>query len=143
MANPTIRTPFVDPFVSKERLGVPHMNQLQEAANSALMQLSDLTPDETPVSRMGVFPVRVQQVGGVDGTKTAAASWTYDIYAPSGDPTAEPSDGQLIQEATALAHPRPFGKAIPGNNYGLAFYDGSTLILWNAGEVYGTGDCPP
>lgn len=81
-----------------------------------------------------LFAVKVVKTGGSNGNKTTAASWTY---------TVKTLAGKTITTGTSLTRPRPKGTATvqADNSYGLAFYDGSTLILWDAGEIYGTGAC--
>lgn len=90
--------------------------------------------EDIPPTSRGIFPVRVVQVGGADGSGSSAATWTYDVYRPSGNPAADATEGQKIGTAVAVSKPRPNGKMIPGDKYGLAFYDGTTLTLWDAGE---------
>lgn len=91
-----------------------------------------------------LFPVRVVQTGGADGDGDSAATWTYDVYALTGDPADDPEeDGTLLASDVNLRNvsdgQRPNGTMIAGDNYGLAFYDGTTLVLWDAGEKEDTG----
>jgi hypothetical protein len=82
----------------------------------------------------GFFPVKVTQNGGSDGNKTTAASWTYDV--------SDLADNKLTGDTPiGQEKPRPFGTVTAGSSYGVAFYDGSTLKLWDAGETPGTGGC--
>jgi hypothetical protein len=79
------------------------------------------------------FPVKVTKTGGSDGTNTTAASWTY---------TVKNLDDVELGTGVSLAKPRPYGKMTYGSSHGLAFYDGATLKLWDAGEVPGSVHCP-
>jgi hypothetical protein len=91
-----------------------------------------------------LFPVKIVQVGGADGTSSTPATWTYDIYALTGTATDDADAGELLAESQDIAPSRPNGKRNAGDLYGLAFYDGDTLILWDAGEYENTGEgCAP
>lgn len=82
-----------------------------------------------------VFPVTVEKTGGSDGTATTTASWTY---------TVKNLLGQTIGTGVAVTRPRPNGKMTyqaGSAGFGLAFYSGTTLKLWDAGEVPTTGAC--
>lgn len=79
-----------------------------------------------------LIPVLVETDGGSDGTKTTTASWTYTISS---------LDGISIATEVVLTKGRPKGTAVPGTGYGLIFYDGTSIVLWDAGELYGTGGC--
>lgn len=87
----------------------------------------------------GMFPIKVSKVGGTQGDLTTAATWTYDV---------KDLDGNVLGTAIELAHRRPLGTAsFPSpDSYGEAFYDNNDadhpLKLWDANEIYGTGDCP-
>ena len=96
---------------------------------------SNVTRPAAPRSApRGLFPVRVTKDGGVQGTKVTKATWTY---------TVNDLDGNELGTTVGLAHMRPNGTmAFPDDDsYGVAFYDGSTLILWDANEVPGRGGC--
>lgn len=83
----------------------------------------------------GLFPVKVTKDGGSDGTSSAAASWTY---------TVKTLAGSTLGTGVAVTRPRPNGKMTyqsGSSGYGLAFYDGTTLKLWDAGEVPTSGAC--
>jgi hypothetical protein len=80
----------------------------------------------------GLFPVKVTQTGGSNGNKTTAASYTYTVNDLNND---------QLGTSIALAKSRPYGLVTAGSTYGLAFYDGSTLKLWDAGEYPGSGGC--
>lgn len=83
----------------------------------------------------GLFPVKIENDGGSQGTSTTAATWTYKIKTLNAD---------LIQSGVGLSRPRPLGTAtVQGvNAYGVAFYAGGSIILWDAGEIYGANPCP-
>lgn len=76
------------------------------------------------------FPVKVTQTGGSNGTGTTAASYTYTVTT-LGD----------IQLGTSIAQekPRENGSVTAGTK-GIAYYDGTTLKLWDAGEKYGSSE---
>lgn len=83
--------------------------------------------------RLWTFPVTVEKDGGANGTATTVATYTYTVRTPDGVTT--------LGTAVALTRPRAKGMVIfqPSNTgYGLAFYRGTTLILWDAGEVEDT-----
>ncbi len=90
-----------------------------------------------PAIPRSVFPVRVEVDGGADGDGTTAASWTYTVTSLPGDE---------LGTGVPVTRPRPNGSMVtyasPGGGYGTAFYDGGTLVLWDAGEVEDTTeDC--
>ncbi len=75
-----------------------------------------------------VFAVTVTQTGGYNGTSGSPASWTYTVKTADGTVTL----GVNIQ----LTKPRPNGSMVPGNAFGLAFYQANgNLQLWDAGEI--------
>lgn len=80
----------------------------------------------------GLFSVALTQTGGSNGTKTTAASWTYTVKTIDSAVT--------LGTGVALTRPRPAGYMTAGTS-GLAYYDGTTLKLWDAGEIYGIGPC--
>jgi hypothetical protein len=93
-------------------------------------------PDEasgTPTSRYvrvgaSLFPVAVTKDGGLDSTSaTTYADWTYTVKSLDGSVTLGTTIG--------LARPRPYGSMNFGTTYGIAFYVGTTLKLWDAGET--------
>jgi hypothetical protein len=97
-------------------------------------------PNRQPIpiaARAGAaFAVTVEKTGGSNGNATTAASWTYTVRNLAGDLT--------LGTVVALAHPRPKGLMTfqtGSTGYGLAFYDGATLKLWDAGEVPTKGVC--
>lgn len=81
------------------------------------------------------FAVAVTKDGGADGTQTTAATWTY---------TVKSLGGQTLGETVPVSMQRPFGKRkhYPTSGYGLACFNGTGLILLDAGEVEETGGCP-
>lgn len=93
----------------------------------------------------GVFPVRVEKTGGLDGTKTTAATWTYTVRRIDWtDAENQTSADFELGTVVILVRPRPFGKATfqeDSLGYGIAFYTAGVLQLWDAGEIYGTGGC--
>lgn len=89
-----------------------------------------------PGGQAPMFPVKVEKTGGSNGTATTAASYTYTVRSLAGD---------VLGTGVSLARPRPAGAMVHqtgSSGYGLAFYDGTTLKLWDAGEVPETGTCP-
>ncbi len=75
-----------------------------------------------------VFAVSVTQTGGYNGTSASPASWTYRVKTADGTVTL----GVNIE----LTKPRPNGSMVPGNAFGLAFYQANgNLQLWDAGEI--------
>jgi hypothetical protein len=87
------------------------------------------------IPSQGYFPVGILQDGGSQGTASTAASWTY---------TVQTITGETIKENVGLARPRPRGIATyqPSGGYGMAFYSAGDIILWDAGEIYGSTTCP-
>lgn len=88
-----------------------------------------------------MFPVKVSEAGGAQGTASAPASYTYSVTAISG---ATLLSGGGAASDIALARPRPNGAVTAGSGYGVAFYDAATppnLVLWDAGEVPATTAC--
>jgi hypothetical protein len=88
-----------------------------------------------PRPNAGFFPVLVNQVGGANGTNTTKATYTYDV-----------TDlfGNALGTAVAVARARENGSVVLAiaPKYGVAFYSADgTLILWDAGETYGTAPC--
>jgi hypothetical protein len=88
------------------------------------------------IPRTGTFPVKIAKDGGAQGTQTAAATWTYTVKTLAGD---------TIKATVPLTRPRPVGTATvqADDSYGLAFYAGGDIKLWDAGEIYGAAPCPP
>jgi hypothetical protein len=88
------------------------------------------------IPRTGTFPVKIAKDGGSQGTQSAAATWTYTVKTLAGD---------TIKATVPLTRPRPVGTATvqADDSYGLAFYAGGDIKLWDAGEIYGAAPCPP
>ena len=81
------------------------------------------------------FAVKVEQTGGSQGTASTAASYTYTVRTLPWNGT---SGGATLGTGVAVSRPRPIGEMTVqagSTGYGLAFYDGTTLRLWDAGEV--------
>jgi hypothetical protein len=76
-----------------------------------------------------MFPVWVVKDDGENGTKSAAATYTYTVKTV--DQASE------LGTAVAVTRPRPYGKVTyyASGGYGVAFYLNETLILWDAGEI--------
>jgi hypothetical protein len=88
------------------------------------------------------FPVKVQQTGGAQGTSTTAASYTYTVRSLAWNGT---TGGETLGTGVAVSKPRDNGLVTVqagSTGYGVAFYDGLTLRLWDAGEKYQTDGCP-
>lgn len=90
-----------------------------------------------PGANAGVFPVRITQNTGSQGDDSTQASYKYRVYALDGT-TALDGGSPIV-----LTRPRDVGEVIVQSplSYGLAFFDGSTLRLWDAGETYLTNNC--
>jgi hypothetical protein len=88
-----------------------------------------------PAQTDGVFPVWVENDGGDDGTASAAATYTYTVKTVD--------QATTLGTTVAVTRPRPYGKVTyyASGGYGLAFYDGATLKLWDAGEIPTVGVC--
>ncbi len=110
-------------------------NELADAIQGMLPRILLGQPKPTPAiaAVVGLFAVKVTKDGGSDGTVSTAATWTYTVVDLA---------GKQLGETVTVAHVRPKGKMTFGTSYGIAFYDGSTLILWDAGEYPGSGACP-
>lgn len=81
-----------------------------------------------------LFPVKLTSGSGQNGTCESKASYTYNVSTLAGL--------QLGTDMTPLvARPTVGPVAQGGNGYGTAFYDGSTLHLWSAGEMTDFNDC--
>lgn len=85
--------------------------------------------------------VRVEVDGGSNGTASTAASYTYRIRSKGWNGT---DGGTVIAENVAVARPRPNGAVTTqdgSTGFGIAFKDGTTWKLWDAGEIPETGGC--
>jgi hypothetical protein len=89
------------------------------------------------ISPAVTFPVKVEYTSGLNGDDSNPAQYLY---------TVRNLAGTTIGTSIALGRPRPNGSMIyqaGSSGYGVAFYDGLTLKLWDAGEVPDTGtECP-
>ena len=95
--------------------------------------IAPTTPDAT-------FAVKVEQTGG-SGTPTA--NFTYTVRTLPWNGT---SGGATLGTGVAVSRPRPAMAMIAqsgSTGYGIAFYDGATLRLWDAGEVIDVEGCSP
>ncbi len=76
------------------------------------------------------FFVKVQKDGGADGTSTSAASWTYTVRTLDASST--------LGTSVEVVRPRNAAGKVDyqsgSTGYGVAFWDGNTLKLWDAGE---------
>lgn len=94
------------------------------------------------INPAATFAVKVQQTGGSNGTDTTTATYTYTVRTLPWNGT---SGGETLGTNVPVSRPRPNGLMTVqagSTGYGLAFRDGSTLILWDAGEVPDTTvDC--
>jgi len=102
----------------------------QRAIGGALELIVNVEPDPH------TFGVKVTKDGGSAGNKTTQCSFTY---------TVKDLAGNTLATAKSPSRPRPLKGAMDppaDNSYGLAFYDGSTLVLWDAGETLDVEACP-
>jgi formylglycine-generating enzyme required for sulfatase activity len=89
----------------------------------------------------GLFPVKVQQTGGSNGTNTTAATYTYTVRSIAWNGS---TGGSTLGTGVAVTRPRMNGAVTVqsgSTGYGVAFMDGSTLVLWDAGEKLNTAGC--
>jgi len=101
---------------------------------NALLSLGSSSPG-------GFFPVKVQQTGGSNGTNTTAASYTYTVRSIAWNGS---TGGTTLGTGVAVSRPRMNGAVTVqsgSTGYGTAFMDGSTLVLWDAGEKLNTAGC--
>lgn len=83
----------------------------------------------------GTFLVKVVKDGGSAGDATTAATWTYTVKDVEGDTLGEDLTLQGGRAAGLIAY-------APDNSYGLAAYDGTTLVLLEVyRELPDTGEC--
>lgn len=100
-------------------------------------------PPPTRKQRLTVFPCLVKWVAGSDGTSSAYATWTYDVYA-IGDTTYDNALTETAQQPTCgrcRSIKASVTKATDGS-VGLAYYkaDG-TVGLMDCQEVYAQTTC--
>ena len=92
---------------------------------------------ETELVKYATFPIHLTQVGGSDGSVSAAASWTYDI---------EDIDGKSLGTAVDIDSAphnwvRPtLGKMVQATA-GLAHYEGETLVVDWVNEREAVEEC--
>jgi hypothetical protein len=85
-----------------------------------------------------VFPVKVEKTAG----DPFPATFVYTVRTLPWNGT---SGGEVLGTNVPPSRPRPNISMIAQGGsvgYGIAFYDGDTLILWDAGEVIDTDACP-
>jgi hypothetical protein len=84
-----------------------------------------------------MFPVKVEQTGGANGTSTTPASYTY---------TVRSLGAVVLGTGVVVSRPRDDGAVTVqsgSSGYGVAFYDGTALKLWDAGEkAQSATECP-
>lgn len=87
------------------------------------------SPPPPKTERGVVFAVRLVWVGGIDGTTTAPASWTYDIAEPEG--TRIYSAG-ANPGASPHKWKRPNIGKMAKADFGLAYYNstGRVILTW-------------
>lgn len=136
--SPLSGTTSVNPaYEINGRQGFPASFQVlmwQEQANNGEIAFWFVAPNS-------YFPVKVEKDGGSDGTASSAATYTYTVRTL---PWNGSSGGATLGTSVVVSNPRDNGAVIfqTGSvGYGEAFYDGSTLRLWDAGEKYATYDC--
>ncbi len=94
-----------------------------------------------------LFAVRVLKTSGSAGNKTTQCSFVYTVKDLAGNVMNQKRDGSG-DPATGMTpeKPRPAtGKMVapPDDTYyGLAFWHGVDLTLWDAGEIYDPTPCP-
>lgn len=98
-------------------------------------------PRQTAIpSTANLVPVKLTQSGGSNGTKTSAATYTYDMKTFTTTASGTVTDGTTIGTAQSPLVSRPNGTATVAA-YGLAMRasDGFKLVI--AYEQYGVGGC--
>lgn len=104
------------------------------ATTSQGVRIWEFTVSAAP-STPGLFPVKVQQTGGANGTASSAPTWTYTVRSLEWNGS---SGGTVLGTSVALARPRENGLFVAqsgSTGFGLAFRDETnTLRLWDAGE---------
>jgi uncharacterized protein YodC (DUF2158 family) len=80
----------------------------------------------------GFFPVQLTNDGGINGTNTTVATYTYTLKSLNGMTTLGTTKPQIMPRTVGAVTVRPSG------SIGAAYMDASNVIqLWNAGEPYG------
>ena len=87
------------------------------------------------MTSQGLFPVKVTQTGGSAGSKTTKCSFTYTVDSIGGE--------ELATVQTPSKNRPVVGKmkAPTADDYGLAFYNGATLVLYDANETLAASAC--
>lgn len=131
--SPLSGTTSVNPaYEINGRQGFPANYQVlmwQEQANDGSIVYWFVAPNS-------MFPVTVERTGGLDGNVSTKATWTYTVRSLIG--------GVTLGSNVSVSRPRPYGSMVyqfGSSGYGVAFYDGAILRLWDAGEVEATYDC--
>jgi|GEM_PF-5726183 hypothetical protein len=128
-------------LVNAGEIGGSHQLPLQSVHGGVFVGMTAESPPRAIMllhsSGPVLQPVQVKKDGGIDGTQTAPASWTYTLLS---------LDGTLTYATqTPLARPRPNGSCVPPSAnpaFGTAFVDaGGMWRLWDAGEIPATAPC--
>jgi hypothetical protein len=90
------------------------------------------------------FPVEVYEEGGDAGGEYSTCAFTYTVKDLDGNTLKKNASGD---DATGMVPQKPriedTGYQAPASGaYGVAFYDGDTLVLWDVPEVPLGNDCP-
>jgi hypothetical protein len=148
---PAIRLDYSDTLISDAQ---PIDSALCSGQLSADLSTAGITIDQIVYQDLNIlgrvflptqpamFPVKVEEDGGANGTDTTAATYTYTVRTLPWNGT---SGGEVLGTTVPVSRPREIGYVITqagSTGYGVAFYDGTTLRLWDAGEIYGTEECP-
>jgi hypothetical protein len=97
-------------------------------------------PQQHVVFPRHYFPVRVVKDGGVNGDENGPATYTY---------TVKDLNDNVLGTGVELNRLRENGPIVlqedhPDNNgnvFGVAFWQGQVITLWDAGETYESEDC--
>lgn len=85
-----------------------------------------------------LFAVNMTQTGGANGTSTTAATWTYTVADLDGNSLATAYDPSTTGSGKFR---RPTIGQMVAANFGLAYYDGSSLIVAWCNEQVGPAEC--
>lgn len=149
----------LEPWVRGESITAAKSNEAIEAINRHMTAFANAgvnafqtmggtsysVPEQIQPLR-GLFPVKVEKTGGSDGSKTAAATWTYtvrrdDWTGASGQVSADYELGTNMSPGKRRPNGKvsfPTGSATTGWGY---YNSSGTFVLWDANEVFGTGGC--
>jgi hypothetical protein len=110
-----------------------------------VLEMTDVNPDGSLASRFievprGLFPVKVAQTGGTQGTQTTPATFTYEVRELAGGGAFYPQStseagGAVAGDDVPVVVQRPNGQFHAGEDYGIAFWHGPALKLFDAGET--------